>query len=311
MTIRFTFSRPPDARVLPQTGRLFTSAAYRDTFAQHGLVWDDARPDVLFCVHPGDDVIRGSTPFLVCAREPSCDFTNSLLRDGSFWADDVTPLLESPALLGVLKERRFANASMLDGPRLDGRWHNNVLLEDYRRLQQRDDGVETFLSHAVRHEYSETQKQVHERSVHALWDFHFSPLNALLDTLSRAPWSTLARLRHTRVVDVYCSLKTHSRFRRFALVAWHRARCLEQLGRLSHRRCVAGVTMSEGRRYLLRLLTAKISVSPWGAGAWCIRDIESILAGCVTIKPPCPWVDMVGFDDLYDPTAGYFVTLSQ
>ena len=306
--IRFAYRPPPDSRWEFQrpVGRIFTDE-FRQAFTRRGFVRDDRHPDVLFCCLPSQEVLAAQTPVVVCAREPSCDFTNSLLTDGSFWSDDPSTLLESRAFLGVFKERRFRDSSFLAGPRLGGRWHNNILLEDYRRLGKPDVSVERFLRETKTHEYSLPQKRLYERASHVLWDFFFSPMNRLCDTLSRPVWRALAGRHRTRVLDVFCSLALHRNLSRFPLISWHRQQCLDTLGQLTHLRYKGGVRLTHSRQYLAHLLATRISVSPWGGGAWCLRDMESILAGCVTIKPPCPWVDMAGFEEIYSPDAGYFV----
>lgn len=305
--IRFAYCDQPNQRFHPSTGRVFRQD-YRVAFRDRGFVWDDRRPDVLFCLLPQRKVIGGETPFVVCAREPSCDFTNSLLSSGSFWADDDTSiLLDSPAFLSVFKDRRFRNASLLDGPRIDGRWLNNVLFEDYQRLGEKDARVEGFLSNITRQEYNSLQRQLIQRTSHVMWDFHFSPLNKMLDLSCTRPGRVLAAQHLARPLDVFCSLNVYNNQKGFELISWHRRRCLDQLNRLKGLRCKAGTKLTTFKRYQLHLMAAKISVSPWGGGAWCIRDVESILAGCVTIKPPCPWVEMAGFNDLYDSEASYFV----
>lgn len=46
------------------------------------------------------------------------------------------------------------------------------------------------------------------------------------------------------------------------------------------------------------LLTSKLSISPWGWGAVCVRDFESLACGCKTIKPYCGWVNT--YPDIYN-----------
>lgn len=60
--------------------------------------------------------------------------------------------------------------------------------------------------------------------------------------------------------------------------------------------------------YIGHMLDAKICISPWGWGAWNIRDQEALLCGCILVKPACS--GMVTVPDIYDPAQGLAVFCS-
>jgi hypothetical protein len=51
--------------------------------------------------------------------------------------------------------------------------------------------------------------------------------------------------------------------------------------------------------YLERMCQTKIAISPWGFGAWNIRDYEALMCGCVLVKPECSGLKVI--PDIYDP----------
>jgi hypothetical protein len=66
----------------------------------------------------------------------------------------------------------------------------------------------------------------------------------------------------------------------------HRRAAARQLTQLRHLRVVIGMNRAlQADLYQATLMRSSISVSPWGFGEYGYRDYESILAGCVMIKP--------------------------
>jgi hypothetical protein len=66
----------------------------------------------------------------------------------------------------------------------------------------------------------------------------------------------------------------------------HRRAAVLQLARLRHLRVLIGMNRSiQPDLYGPAMLRSSISVSPWGFGEYGYRDYESILAGCVMVKP--------------------------
>ena len=57
--------------------------------------------------------------------------------------------------------------------------------------------------------------------------------------------------------------------------------------------------------YVNALLNSKCVVSPWGWGAWCIRDIEALACGCLVLKPYCG--NTLIYPDIYNPKNQFFV----
>jgi len=57
--------------------------------------------------------------------------------------------------------------------------------------------------------------------------------------------------------------------------------------------------------YMAELCRTKIAVSPWGYGAWNIRDYEALTAGCILVKPECSALQCV--PDIYDPANRHVV----
>lgn len=72
----------------------------------------------------------------------------------------------------------------------------------------------------------------------------------------------------------------------------HRRAAVLQLARLRHLRVLIGMNRAlQSDIYETALTRTSISVSPWGFGEYAYRDYESILAGCVMIKPPTDHVE--------------------
>lgn len=70
------------------------------------------------------------------------------------------------------------------------------------------------------------------------------------------------------------------------LAGRHRRAAVEEVSRLRDLSIVLGVNRSlDVDLYRDILLRSSISVSPWGLGEYAYRDYESILAGCVMVKP--------------------------
>lgn len=57
--------------------------------------------------------------------------------------------------------------------------------------------------------------------------------------------------------------------------------------------------------YVNALLSSKCVVSPWGWGAWCIRDLEALACGCLVLKPYCG--NTLIYPDIYNPKHQFFV----
>lgn len=57
--------------------------------------------------------------------------------------------------------------------------------------------------------------------------------------------------------------------------------------------------------YVDVLLRSKVVLSPWGWGAWCVRDLEALACGCIVIKPFCG--NTLIYPDIYDPKKQFFV----
>ena len=66
----------------------------------------------------------------------------------------------------------------------------------------------------------------------------------------------------------------------------HRRAAVQQLARLRHLRVLIGLngSLSQGL-YETVMMETSISVSPWGLGEYAYRDYESVLAGCLLVKP--------------------------
>lgn len=66
----------------------------------------------------------------------------------------------------------------------------------------------------------------------------------------------------------------------------HRRAAVKQLTRLHHLRVLIGMNRAMGPDvYRMSMMRSSISVSPWGLGEYAYRDYESILAGCLLVKP--------------------------
>lgn len=57
--------------------------------------------------------------------------------------------------------------------------------------------------------------------------------------------------------------------------------------------------------YVNVLLRSKVVISPWGWGAWCVRDLEALACGCIVIKPFCG--NTLVYPDIYNPKNQFMV----
>jgi len=72
----------------------------------------------------------------------------------------------------------------------------------------------------------------------------------------------------------------------------HRRAAVQQLAKLRHLRVLIGMNRAlQPDLYEASMMRSSISVSPWGFGEYAYRDYQSILAGCVMVKPPTDHVE--------------------
>lgn len=75
------------------------------------------------------------------------------------------------------------------------------------------------------------------------------------------------------------------------LVDHHRRGAIQQLARLRYLRVLIATNWAlQAHLYGETLMRSSISVSPWGFGECAYRDYESMLAGCVLVKPDTDYV---------------------
>jgi hypothetical protein len=97
----------------------------------------------------------------------------------------------------------------------------------------------------------------------------------------------------------------------------HRRAAVQQLTRIRHLRVLIGQNRAlQEDIYRLAMLRSSISVSPWGFGEYGYRDYESILSGCVLVKPATDYVetfapDIYQSDKYYIPCRPDFADLPE
>ncbi len=181
-------------------------------------------------------------------------------------------LLENPNLLGLVKISKYRNRGMYNGDSLDTSHHGRLIRDRY--LAPIPAGSNATVPPISEAAYSRIRLGV------GYWGFdQCGPLDDVRE----------ADLMRRRPIDVLCA---HSVEYACPAISWHRQMVLDQLSRIQGLRSVVGrgrVFLDTNYRELL--LRSRICVSPWGWGETCIRDYESLLAGCVLIKPRTDFVD--------------------
>jgi hypothetical protein len=86
----------------------------------------------------------------------------------------------------------------------------------------------------------------------------------------------------------------------------HRRAAVQHMARLRHLRVLIGMNRSlQADLYEQAMMRSSISISPWGFGEYGYRDYESILAGCVMVKPLTDHVETFA-PDIYQSGKYYF-----
>ena len=308
---------------------------YRRLFEEHGLaVLDDGEGDADLVVTDFNRCIRSSqldfasdvhsrysfskrswdrvnslswqtTPFIICLRLPTAE------RVGINRLPDL--VCESPAFLGTLQNRVLRETA--DLPTLRGVTHYRQIHRDYLRLRSTGEAAaEPELEREVQEYqcdplYANPDYLPDGRSRQCIWDLQRSFMSDNCLPLRGA----VVDFGRPRSIDVFCSLdfgggkqpgNTDPMTDR-RLYTWHRQLAVRRVGSLARRyRVKCGRKVSTGAAYLRDMLDSRVCVSPWGFGAYCIRDFEAILAGAVLVKPDTSFV--LSHPDIFGP-GGYYV----
>jgi hypothetical protein len=232
------------------------------------------------------------TPFILCLRLPTAE------RVGLERLPDRAAA--SPALLGTI-QNRVLRPGAADLPTLRGVTHYHRIHEDYLRLRAAGRvPPDPALEQEVREYqtdplYARPTYLPESRARQCIWDLQRSFLSDNCQPF-RTKDLDLAR---PRGLDVFCSMDfgggkqpgNTDPMRDRRLYTWHRQLALHRIRSLASRfRVKCGRKVSTGPAYVQDTLDARICVSPWGFGAYCIRDFEAILAGAVLVKPDTSFV---------------------
>ena len=85
----------------------------------------------------------------------------------------------------------------------------------------------------------------------------------------------------------------------------HRRAAVRSLIELRHLRVLIGINRAVPRDlYATAMMRSSISLSPYGLGEYAFRDYESILAGCILVKPPMDHIETFA-PDIYQSNKYY------
>lgn len=193
--------------------------------------------------------------------------------DGCQVAPEHRPWLEDPAVVGWLKGYSYRNREVHNVASIDGRLHVSALCPGKATMPK----VEL------------TQAALDK--IEPGWGFaRYQLINRIRPLVSNWPNNRPVIATFRGKVGIA------GRFPGAEALDAHRAALIERLKALGHDGAAVKVSLTE---YAKSLLSAKVAVSPWGCGEACFRDYEAILAGCVVVKPRCPWV--IGDPDIFNP----------
>lgn len=188
-------------------------------------------------------------------------------------SETLRELLSHPKVRFWLKRNAFRDVRLNNEPYLAGRWHYAEFLK-YPTL-----GVDRVLEAARKTLAS--PKQIDSSSYEKVRLLPIVP-TARFDTLTSLGSVCSPADRH---IDV--SFVGKADFQETdSLLPYHRRAAALQIVNLRHRRTFIGLNGSVREDVCLDALQhSKISVSPWSFGECSHRDYESILCGCVLVKP--------------------------
>ena len=218
---------------------------------------------------------------------------------------DVRELMEHPDVKLWLKRNTFRDYKLNNTPLVAGRYHYHLLNE-----------VPEFHVDAVGREVSKAIT------------FDMAKKIRLLPTVSVDRFAYFREQKidwnHRRPIDVMFAGLVDYEIRgtdfwddKFDLVVnatnsgveflndRHRRAAVQQLTRLRHLRVLIGMNRSiQHDLYGPTMLRSSISISPWGFGEYGYRDYESVLAGCVMVKPDTDYVQTFA-PDIYQSEKYY------
>jgi len=198
-------------------------------------------------------------------------------------------LLRHPNVIGIVKESTYVDWKINNEPRYEGYYHLHILAKEYGLDKQHPEKVRIPKSSEL------TEKDMEKVD---LW-YNFEVYEMMDPFIYRT-----IDYNQKRDIDI-CFYGTTD-YNRDSLTM-HRKKCIEEMGKLKNCNAVYSNKRIKGKyKYVDTMVGSKISVSPWGLGAKCYRDFESIYAGSILLKPDTSFVrDRV---DLYNLDNKYYIT---
>jgi hypothetical protein len=250
---------------------------------EHGLVFVDKHPNVIFCSNLPEKVLGKKKPIIIMERRAAASLKKATRR-----------YLKNPIVKAVFKNRTLKDKSLDNQPAIYESYFL-TLLNKYANITKPKQ-LEPL--------NSEELNKIHP----VVWDLAWSPFSDKLLTCKQYEID----YAQDRPIDVFfagtiyndLTASANAKKGLWEFLAWHRSHAIDAIKKIKN----INAYVLEGKalpfdEYLKTIQSTKIVVSPWGYGEWCYRDYETIHCGAILIKPDSSFVESI--PDIYQNNITY------